>query len=239
MAYNMKALNADSNIKELVEGLKKNQQGRICLYGPPGTGKTAFGHEVATQLDKKLLVKRASDILSMYVGGSEKNIASMFEQAKQDNSILLLDEADSFLRDRKGANRSWEVTQVNELLTQMETFEGIFICSTNLIDDLDEASIRRFDLKIKLDYMLPKQAFSLFRQLIKEHNKSFTKQAYWQRKLSAYPNLTPGDFATIVRQNRLSAKGLTPDVLLEGLKQESEFKSGEKNHRSIGFAASF
>ena len=101
---------------------------------------------------KKLLVKRASDILSPYVGEAEMNIAKIFEQAKRDNAVLLLDEADSFLMDRKRANHSWEVTQVNELLTQMEVFEGIFVCSTNLMDNLDEASIRRFDLKIKIDY---------------------------------------------------------------------------------------
>lgn len=72
-----------------------------------------------------------------------------------DDSVLLLDEADSFLRDRTSAQRSWEVTQVNELLTQMERFEGLFICSNNLIDRLDSASIRRFDFKIMLSYLKP------------------------------------------------------------------------------------
>jgi SpoVK/Ycf46/Vps4 family AAA+-type ATPase len=237
MAYNVNALNPDRNIKELVIGLNRHRQGRICLYGPPGTGKTAFGHYIASQLEKKLLVKRASDILSMYVGGTEENIARMFEQSTLDGSVLLLDEADSFLRDRNGANQSWEVTQVNELLTQMEDYEGIFICSTNLMDNLDAASIRRFDLKIKLDYLQQDQAWTLFRQVVKEQGSRLTRHAWCKQQLSHFNNLTPGDFATVVRQNRLSSKKLAPALLLEGLMKESEFKTGKK--RGIGFAADF
>ena len=67
----------------------------------------------------------------------------------------------------------------------------------------------------------------------------FTKQAVWQQKLSVFHNLTLGDFASVVRQNRLSAESLSPEVLFEGLKQESDFKSGDSQHRGIGFAASF
>ena len=133
----------------------------------------------------------------MYVGESEKNIAEMFEQARKEEAVLLLDEADSFLRDRKGAHRNWEVTQVNELLTQMEAYTGIFICSTNLMDDLDTASLRRFDLKIKLDYLKPDQAWTLFRQVVKEQGGRLTQPSKWKQQLSYYHNLTPGDFATI------------------------------------------
>jgi len=55
----------------------------------------------------------------------------------------------SFLRDRTREHNAWEVTKVNELLTRMEAFEGLFVCSTNLIDDLDPAALRRFDLKVR------------------------------------------------------------------------------------------
>ncbi len=154
LSYRLDALNPDRNIAQLVSGLKSHPHGRICLYGPPGTGKTEFGHYVAKQLNQQLLVKRASDLLNAYVGGTEKEIANMFRQAQSDNAVLLLDEADSFLQNRSEAKNSWEVTQVNELLTQvnelltqMEGFNGIFICSTNLVDSLDSASLRRFDYK--------------------------------------------------------------------------------------------
>ena len=84
-----------------------------------------------------------------------------FERAEADGAILLIDEVDSFLQERKGAEKSWEVTQVNEMLTQMESFGGLFIASTNLMDGLDAASLRRFDLKVRFDYLRPDQAWAL------------------------------------------------------------------------------
>lgn len=104
------------------------------------------------------------------------------------------------------------------------------------MDSLDAASIRRFDLKIKLDYLKPEQLWTLFRQVVKEQGGRLTQQVKWKQELSHYHNLTPGDFATIVRQNRLSSEKLGPAQLFEGLKNESEFKGGG-NHRGIGFAA--
>ncbi len=88
--------------------------------------------------------------------------------------MLLLDEADSFLRSRKDAQQSWEITQVNELLTQMESFSGIFICSTNLVTTMDEASLRRFDYKIRFNYLKPEQSWALFNQLLQ-----FCHLCYW------------------------------------------------------------
>lgn len=74
------------------------------------------------------MVRRASDLLSCWVGATEQNIARAFEEARKDDAVLLIDEADSFLQDRRGAGHSWEVTQVNEVLTQMENFEGGLYC---------------------------------------------------------------------------------------------------------------
>ena len=160
----------------------------------------------------------------MFVGGTEKLIAQMFSQARAEDAVLLLDEADSFLRDRKHARQSWEVTQVNELLTQMEAFEGLFICSTNIMGDLDTASIRRFDYKIKFDYMTPDQVRLMFHQTLKDHGVRYRMSQHWANRLSRYRNLTPGDFATAVRQQHLSAQPLTAETLYEALGKEAEFK---------------
>ena len=119
------------------------KSGRLCLYGPPGTGKTAYGRWLAEQLDMPLLVKRASDLMSMYVGQNEKNIALAFNEAANDGALLLIDEVDGFLQDRKGAQRGWEVSLVNEMLAQMESFPGVLIASTNLMEGLDTAGLRR------------------------------------------------------------------------------------------------
>ena len=234
--YHLGAINPDQDIYKLVDGIKRHPHGRFCVYGPPGTGKTEFGRFIARELNKPLLVKRASDLLDPYVGMTEKNIAGMFSEATANDSVLLLDEADSFLRDRSSAQRSWEVTQVNELLTQMERFEGLFICTTNLMVKLDSASLRRFDFKIKLSYLKPSQAWLLFCETLDTLEDSIPDHNDLRTRLKAFKNLTPGDFATIVRQNRLSGDRLAPEALLYGLARESNFKA-PKPRRSIGFTA--
>ena len=234
--YCLDALNADYDMNQLLQGLKVHPQGRLCLYGPPGTGKTEFGKYIAQQLDQPLLVKRASDILNAYVGGTEKLIATMFKQARHDHSVLLLDEADSFLQNRSNARYGWQISHVNELLTQMEAFEGLFICSTNLVDSLDSASIRRFDVKIKFDYLLPEQAWHLFQQVLKEIKVSIKNKKHWQVELANLQQLTPGDFATVIRQNRLKSAQLNAESLMQGLSSENSFKQ-QSQSRGIGFAA--
>ncbi len=236
LSYRLDALNPDYDIKQLMKGLKKHPHGRLCLYGPPGTGKSEFGKFVAQHLGLPLLIKRASDILDSHLGETEKQIAGMFNQAAQDNAVLLLDEADSFLQNRSEARHNWEVTQVNELLTQMESFDGLFICSTNLVDSLDAAAIRRFDLKIKFDYLKAEQAWKLFQQTLKDKQITITNKKYYQEKLASFSCLTPGDFATVIRQNRLDSSELNSDKLLQKLSVEASFKQARKS-RGIGFAA--
>ncbi|NOY71176.1 MAG: ATP-binding protein [Gammaproteobacteria bacterium] len=232
--YSLEYLNPDQDLEALTDGLQKNHQARICLYGAPGTGKTAFAHYVAEQLDKPLLKKQASDILSAWVGEAEKNIAAMFNEAETDDMVLLVDEVDSFLLDRGSSKNSWEITQVNELLVQMESFNGVFIASTNLLNLVDAASLRRFDLKIKFDYMKREQAWTLFLQVLEEHGcnaQSETKQ--YKTNLARLDTLTPGDFATVVRQSRSLNKTIHPCYLLSALEKECKAKPGAG--KSIGF----
>lgn len=125
--YSPAWINADQPLDGLVDGLRSHAQARLCFYGPPGTGKTAFGHWLAQELGKTLMVKRVSDLVSPYVGTTEQNLAQAFDRAQQEDAVLLLDEVDSFLQDRRKARQSWEVTAVNEMLTQMESYRGLFI----------------------------------------------------------------------------------------------------------------
>ena len=124
----------------MCDGLREHGEGRLLLIGAPGTGKSAFGRYLAEALDRPLMMRRASDILSPYVGVAERNMAQMFRDAPKKMQFCYLDEADTFLRDRNGATRSWEISEVNEMLTQMESFDGIFIASTNLMGSLDAAA---------------------------------------------------------------------------------------------------
>jgi SpoVK/Ycf46/Vps4 family AAA+-type ATPase len=199
--YDPAFIRADTNLVEVVEGLRRIGSGRLCLYGPPGTGKTAYGRWLSEQLDKPLLAKRASDLLSKWVGGTEQNIAQAFREADNEKAVLLIDEADSFFQDRSGAHHSWEVTQVNEMLTQVESYPGILIASTNLMDNLDQAALRRFDLKVKFDYLLPDQAVELLRRHCDKLGLPRPDEIM-ERALQRLTNLTPGDFAAVMRQNR-------------------------------------
>lgn len=231
--YRLDLLNADCDLERLQDGLGRLGEGRLCLYGPPGTGKTAFGRHLAQALDRPLLVKRASDILSPYVGMAERNIAHMFNEARMEGAVLLLDEADSLLRDRQGAQRSWEVTQVNEMLTQMEDFRGIFIASTNLMDSLDVAAMRRFDARIRLGYLGAEQAFDMFVWLMRVLKLVNTGEA--RSDLDRLINLTPGDFASVERHCRLDPVQSDAELVAR-LRQTSESKR-DPVRKSIGFMA--
>ena len=199
--YDPHAISTDTDLDVVTKGLLSARAGRLCLYGPPGTGKTAYGRWLAQQLDRPLHVKRVSDIVTPYLGETELNLARVFRQADNEKAVLLIDEVDGFLRDRRYAQRSWEITAVNEMLVQMEAFDGVFIASTNLMDDIDQAALRRFDLKVKFDYLGIEQA----KRLLLSTAVALGIAAPTARDLDllhSLRTLTPGDFAAIERQHR-------------------------------------
>ena len=123
----------------------------------------------------------------MYVGGSEANIAAAFAEARENRAMLVFDEADSFLQERSAAGRSWEITQVNEMLTQMENHPLPFVCTTNLHERLDKASLRRFTFKVKYDYLSPQQRQTAADYFFGLKNLPLDDLDY----------LTPGDFSLV------------------------------------------
>ncbi|MFO1517567.1 MAG: AAA family ATPase [Lysobacterales bacterium] len=233
--YDQAFINTDSDLDAIAVGLVRTGSARLCLYGPPGTGKTAFAHHLGRMLDRPVLVKRASDLLGMYVGQSEKQIAEAFAQARDDNAILVIDEADGFLRDRAGAHRGWEVTQVNELLTQMEAFDGIFIASTNLVDTLDAASLRRFDFKLKFGYLTREQRRALVANACVAGEATTDVTSAWAA-LDRLDAVTPGDVANALRQCAVTGQAPTVEVVVCLLATEQAIKP-ECRGRRIGFVS--
>jgi SpoVK/Ycf46/Vps4 family AAA+-type ATPase len=237
--YRLEYLNADANLEQLAVSLGKKPAGTMLLYGPPGTGKTAFGRHLADRIGRPLQIHRASDLISAWVGESEKAIARMFKQARAERAVLLLDEADSYLQDRRKAHHSWEVTQVNEMLTQMEEFDGLFICSTNLADDLDQASFRRFGMKVQFSYLKPEQAWAMFTADLLRRGQALDPTseetpALWTA-IRRLETLTPGDFATVGRKLAILDRAVTPQEYVGLLEDECRTKKDGDKRKAVGF----
>ena len=234
--YDLGMLNVESRFKipRIVEALKARGHGALCFYGAPGTGKTALGEYIAQQMDQPLIIKQASDLVSKYVGETEQNMAAMFEEATQEKAVLLLDEADSFLLDRRGAQRSYEVTEVNEMLQQMERHHGVFICTTNLLDRIDQAALRRFTFKIKFKPLTAEQRERMFvTEALKGDANALTDEV--RRRLAKLEQLAPGDFAAVKRQTDILAAEFTVEEFLEQLEAEHRIKPEVREQRSMGF----
>ena len=242
--YSLEGLNLKgdvelSQISDAVEGyLREAESGEssavdrprmnILLWGHPGTGKTEFVKYLAKKVGRKVVVKMGSDLLSMWVGGTEKNIKRAFEEAEADNAILFLDEIDGIVQDRSGAQRSWEVTQVNELLHRMENFKGVMVGATNFMDNLDAAIMRRFTFKLQFDYLEAEGKRAFFERMF--HTRLTEAESL---RLAAIPSLAPGDFRT-VRQSLYYLGGtVTNETRLNELEKESSLKKGIS--RRVGF----
>ena len=234
--YDLQMLNVESRfeIPRIVEALKARGHGTLCFYGAPGTGKTALGEHISKALGKSLIVKRASDLMSKYIGETEQNMAKMFAEADAEKAVLLLDEADSYLQDRRGAQRTYEVTEVNEMLQQMEHFQGIFICTTNLLDRIDQAALRRFTFKIKFKPLKSDQRELMFVTEALKGDPALLTPALSAR-LAKLEQLCPGDFASVKRQCDILASDFSAEEFLEQLEAEHRIKPEVRESRGVGF----
>ena len=234
--YDLSMLNIESRyeVPRIVEALKARGHGALCFYGAPGTGKTALGEHIATALEKPLIIKQASDLMSKFVGETEQQMAAMFREAEAEKAVLLLDEADSFLMDRRGAQRTYEVTEVNEMLQGMERYNGIFICTTNLLDRLDQAALRRFTFKIKFKPLSKEQREKMFVVEALANDASLLT-AEIRAQLALLDQLCPGDFAAVKRQAVILDSELGALEFLEQLQAEHRIKPEVRENRGIGF----
>ena len=234
--YSLEGLNIKGKIPltQIVEAIRNYQSGsmdeidrprmNLLLSGAPGTGKTEFVKYLGSVLNTKVIVKMGSDLLNMFVGGTEHRINAAFREAEEEKAILFLDEIDGMLQSRERAQRSWEVTQVNELLHQMENFDGIMIGATNFAANLDPAVLRRFTFKLEFDYLDEVGRKIFFERMF--HSELTAEEA---QRLAAIPRLAPGDFRT-VRQSLFYLGGkVSNNDRIDALKHESESKADSRN----------
>ena len=215
-------------IGQLQHAIEHQGDIRTLLLGPPGTGKTAVVHHLAKVTNRELTTIRCSDVLDKYIGESEKNLARIFKEASANNHILFFDEIDSLLLDRTGLSNSWEIQQVNELLTQLEAFDQPFFAATNYATRLDKAVMRRFDFKLSFEYLTANQVQRLY--------KSVTARSVLTHAVSSalnkLQNLTPGEFAILARRQRINSTKLSDKECLDILSTENNRKLTTK---AIGF----
>lgn len=244
-SYSLEGLNATVNLSDIVNAVKKNMNQTalivsgpsvsILLYGLPGTGKSEFVNYLGYVLGREVLLRRASDIQSKWVGQTEKNIAAAFLDAQERGVVLFFDEADTFLFPRSSAMRSWEKSFTNEILTQLESHRGVVVFATNDVEGLDHAALRRFGFKIRLDPLTPdgKIMFykSLLMPLLQEQIPLTPNQLECLRRI---PSLTPGDYAVVRNQLMLMGSDNTGhDKLITALENEVSYKKNDG--KAIGF----
>lgn len=215
--YDPALVHADTDLEELSERISGIGARRfaLCLHGPPGTGKTAFVGHIAERMDMEPLPKRASDLLSPWVGGTEENMAAAFAEALDTRSFLVFDEADSLLMNRDNAVRSWETSMVNELLSQMERHPLPFACTTNRLEALDPAATRRFLFRVEFFFMDPERverAFNFFYGF-----KALPEVLELDR-------LTPADFANVHEQAKIMNFVDDPERIGRALAEECRAK---------------
>ncbi len=243
--YNVEALNLSMQpsriisavrhaLESAVDTARDSQQEksglRILFHGLPGTGKTEFAQFVARESGRELDIRRSSDILSPYVGIAEKNIAAMFGDAEESGAILLIDEVDAFLYNRGRARNSWELTQIDEFLTRMEEYRGILICTTNLLDSMDPAVLRRFQIKAEF-LALERQGAEL---LLTQFFPSLSFDSEILRLLAEHGPYVPGDFNVVKKLcTTLADDEVTVPFVIDALIGESRLRGKSENR--IGF----
>ncbi|MCW4581373.1 AAA family ATPase [Gluconacetobacter entanii] len=226
--YDPALVNADCDLVQLSRQFAAPDCPRaisLLLSGPPGSGKSAWARHVAEIMNLPVLQKRASDLLGQYVGQTERQIAAAFAEARDTGAFLIFDEVDSLLGNRGNAERAWEVSQVNEMLTWMEQHPLPFACTTNLATRLDPASLRRFLFKARFDYLTPRQKEAAFMRFFRHAAPAGLRHV---------GPLTPSDFALVRRRARFMPRPVSPHRLLALLDEETH---GREKGRIIGFCA--
>ncbi|MEI8257380.1 MAG: ATP-binding protein, partial [Deltaproteobacteria bacterium] len=178
---------------------------------------------------------RASDLLGMYVGETEKHVAAMFAEGRRPRTMVFLDEADSFLSARSTARARWEVSLVNEILVQMEAHEGLFVCATNLVEALDEAALRRFSIVVKFEALRADQRRAMLGATLTTLGvDAGTIERGTLERLDKLEGLAPGDFAGTVKQLRLARTNRSAEGLVELLRKRLESRRG-RTGKAMGF----
>ena len=187
---------------------KKKAGGGVLLYGPPGTGKTMIAKAIAHEVGAKFYAVKGSDIVSKWVGESEKNINSLFETARKDDlAIIFVDEMDSLFGQR--GRDTHNDKRVNEFLQQIDGFIGkspnlLLLGATNRPWDVDGAAVRSGRFSEKIYVPLPDEA---------------ARKYLFERQLNGLPLAEDVDIDKLVEMTR-NYSGADIDEICDLAKEE-------------------
>ena len=206
---------------------RKLKPGYLSLFhGPPGTGKTLTANLLAKAVGKPLFRIDLSLVVSKYIGETEKNLASVFDQAENKDWILFFDEADALFGKRTKVNDAhdrYANQEVSYLLQRVEDFSGLVILASNLKSNMDDAFIRRFQSIIYFPLPSVEERFTLW-------TNSFSKfstldESVNLHEISEKYELSGGAIMNIVRYVSLRTLARGSNVILNselllGIKRE-------------------
>jgi AAA+ superfamily predicted ATPase len=208
----------------------------LLFYGPSGTGKTHLAYHIASILDKEIVSKRGSDLLSPFVGETEARIRAAYEEAASKDAVLVVNEAESLVFNRDRAGRSWELSFTNEFLNCMEEFKGgVQIFTTNRLSDMDSAALRRFDYKLEFAYLKPDGILAFYDRFLRPLVASPLEKPL-EDDLKAISCLTPSDFNVVKSKLRFRTPGeVSHEALIEAIREEARLKRIHAGEKVIGF----
>lgn len=208
----------------------------MLFWGEPGTGKTLMAQAIADRYDYKLTTISTAEVETPEPGGAERNIQRYFKEAG-DKSVLLFDECDSLISDRKHLGMIM-AAQVNALLTALETHKGVVIFTTNRLGALDPAFDRRLSLKLEFEMPDVEHRIMIWKRMFPQQ-APVAKNLNWET--FAQVEIAGGHIKNVVlraaRRAANTTKKITNDIVAEALIEElhsnQSFQSAVQNHGAL------
>jgi hypothetical protein len=206
--------------------------------GPPGTGKTMVAGLIARELDLELYQVDLSQVVSKWIGETEKQLARVFDAAEQGHALLLFDEADALFGKRtadvKGANDRYANLEVNYLLQRVEAFGGITILTTNLDTAIDPALKRRLAAHIVFELPEEEERITLWRRLVTTSAAPLAGDLDFDQLARAFPKMSGAN----IRNAALAAAFLAAADGSKQIAQQHLVRAARAEYRSMGHVLS-
>ena len=218
--FNPKLINTSINPDKLVSmidtalGKKTEECITLLFHGVPGTGKTQVSHYLGDKLGLKVVKRNIADVVSKYVGETERALAKAFKEAE--GGILHIDEFDSLAGNRDDADKNYQVSHTNSFLQAIDDFNGVLVVTTNRMEDVDNAILRRFLLKTEFHNLTDKQTKMAAKHFFPDYDLKLGAGKY-----------APADFALVKRSLIfVEDKKITDEFLITRIREEAAYRSG-------------